>query len=352
MPAIRHRWLTPLLTAATIVAIATAAPAARAPKGAKPAPAAKSLLEGLELFSVGSAHSPIEFSLAWMGISRVRGTFSDFNGTIALDRNDLTRSSVTLVIRTKSLTTFNERRDRDLKTADWFDVEKFPTAVFSSREIAKQGDGYVMRGTLTLHGVTKDVEIPFAFNGRLKDMGGDDRIGFEGRTTLNRKDFGIVGPARYNALTELGKMMVGDDVDLPLAVEAVHFAAKDTLRDRAADSLWRAVVARGVAPVAKQYRELHATTPDSLMPVGEGRLNAVGTQLMEKDKPADALELFKLQAESFPQSASGHASMAWAYALLGDRENAGAAAEKAVAMEPGATRAFEILRRARATTVN
>jgi len=351
----RSLWLTLLITATIMASVAPSAPAARASKGtkaAKAAPAAKSLLEGLELFSVGSAHSPIEFSLGWMGISRVRGTFPDFSGTIALDRNDLTRSSVTIVIRTKGLTTFNERRDRDLKTADWFDVEKFPTAVFSSREIAKQGDGYVMRGTLTLHGVTKDVEIPFAFNGRLKDTGGDDRIGFEGHTTLNRKDFGIVGPARYNALTELGKMMVGEDADLPLAVEAVHFAAKDTLFDRGADSLWRAVVTRGVAAVAKQYRDLHATTPDSLMPVGEGRLSGVGAQLAEKGDPADALELFKLQAESFPKSASGNVGMAWAYALLGDRENAVAAAEKAVSMEPGATRALEILRRARATTVN
>src|SRR5262245_6296980 len=348
----RSLWLTMLITAAITASLAPAALAARAPKGAKVAPAARSLLEGLELFGVGSAHSPIEFSLAWMGISRVRGTFADFNGTIALDRNDLTRSAVTIVIRTKSLTTFNERRDRDLKTPDWFDVEKFPTAVFSSREIAKQGDGYVMRGSLTLHGVTKDVEIPFTFNGRLKDSGGDDRIGFEGHTTLNRKDFGIVGPGRYNALTELGKLMVSDDVDLPLAVEAVHQAAKDTLPDRAADSLWRAVMARGVAGVAKQYRELHATTPDSLMPVGEGRLNGVGTQLMEKGQPAVALELFQLQAESFPQSASGLASMAWAYAVLGDREHATASAEKAVALNPGAVRAFEILRRTRATPVN
>ena len=354
MPALRRPWLTPLLAAATLVSIATAAPAAPAKgtKGARSVPAARSLLEGLELFGVGSAHSPIEFSINWMGISKVRGTFPDFNGTLALDRNDLTRSSVTIVIRTKSITTFNERRDRDLKTADWFDVEKFPTAVFSSREIVKEADGYRMRGSLTLHGVTKEIEIPFAFNGRLKDQGGDDRIGFEGHTTLNRKDFGVVGPARFNALTELGKLMVGDDVDLPLAIEAVHWAAKDTLRDRAADSLWRAVMARGVSSVAKQYRDLRATTPDSLMPVSEGRLNAVGGQLLEKGKPADALELFKLQAESFPQSASGFASMAWAYAVLGDRENAAANAEKAVALEPGATRAHEILRRTRTSPVN
>lgn len=338
-----------LLLAAVLATAPAAVSAAKAPKAAAPA---KSLLEGLELFQISTAHSPIEFSIAWMGLSKVRGVFVDFAGTIALDRADFTRSSLTLVIRTKSLTTFNERRDRDLKSADWFDVEKFPTAAFSSREIVKQGDGYLMRGSLTLHGVTKEIEIPFAFNGRLKDAGGDDRAGFEGHVALNRKDFSIVGPARYNALLELGKAMVGDDVDLPLAVEAIHPTPKDTLQDRAADSLWRAVVARGVAPVAKDYRALRAATPDSLMPVNEPRLNAVGYQLVDRGKPVDGLEVFKLQAEAFPQSASGLVGMAYAYAALGDRENSAANADQAVQMNPSATRALEIVRRVRAAAVN
>src|SRR5437773_295531 len=86
---------------------------AKTPKAAPAPPAAKSLLEGLELFQVDTAHSPIEFSVGWMGLSKVRGAFADYAATIALDRVDLARSSVTLVIRTKSLTTFNDFRDRD-----------------------------------------------------------------------------------------------------------------------------------------------------------------------------------------------------------------------------------------------
>lgn len=337
-----------LVLAVALAATPGIVTAARAPKTAKADAPAKSLLGDLELFQIDNVHSPIEFSIAWMGLSRVRGTFADYSGTIALDRADLTRSSVTLVIRTKSLTTFNDQRDRDLKSAGWFDVEKFPTAVFSSREIVKQGEGYLMRGSLELHGVTKDVEIPFTFNGRLKDLGGLDRTGFAGHATLNRKDYGIVGPARYNALMELGKAMVGDEVDLPLSVEAFHLPARDSLPDRAADSLWRAVVARGVAAVTKDYRSLRATTPDSLMPINEARLSTVGIQLVEGGRSSDALEIFKLQAEAYPQSASGLSGMAYAYATLGERENAVASAEKAAAMNPSATRALEILRRVRA----
>jgi polyisoprenoid-binding protein YceI len=337
-----------LLAACALTLLATPAAAARAPK---PAPA-KSLLEGVQLFQVGSAHSSIEFSVAWMGISRVRGAFGDFSGTLALDRNDLTRSSASIVIRTRSLTTFNERRDRDLKGPDWFDVEKFPNAVFSSREVVKQGEGYVLRGPLTLHGVTKEIEIPFAYNGALRDQGGDERVGFEGRLTVNRKDYGIVGQARFNAIMEIGKAMVGDQIELPLAIEGIRTTPKDTLSDRAADSLWRAIQTRGVAMVAKQYRELRATTPDSLMPVNEFRLSAVGNQLVESGKPADALEVFRVQAEAYPQSASGPAGMAYACAALGDRENAAGYAERAVALNPGATRALEILRRTKVAAAN
>jgi len=316
------------------------------------APPAKSLLEGVELYQVGAAHSSIEFSVAWMGISRVRGAFSDFSGTLALDRKDLTRSTATIVIRTKSLTTFNERRDRDLKSVDWFDVEKFPTAVFSSREVARQGEGYLLRGPLTLHGVTKEIEIPFTLNGFVHDQNGDERVGFEGRLELNRKDYAIVGQARFNAIMEIGKAMVGDQVELPLAVEGIRSTPKDTLPDRAADSLWRAIMAHGAAPAAKRYRDLRATTPDSLMPVNEYRLNAVGIALVEGGKSADALEVFKAMAEAYPQSASGPVGMAYACATLGDRENAVVHADRAVAINPGATRALEILRRAKVAPAN
>lgn len=342
-----NRPLIPIACALALLATPTFA--ARA---AKPAPPAKSLLEGVELFGVGAAHSSIEFSVAWMGISRVRGAFSDFTGTLALDRKDLTRSTATIVIRTRSLTTFNERRDRDLKGPDWFDVEKFPTAVFSSREVVRQGEGYALRGTLTLRDVTKEIEIPFMLNGFVKDQGGDERVGFEGKVSLNRKEYGIVGQARFNAIMEIGKAMVGDQVELPIAVEGVRATPKDTLQDRAADSLWRAIMARGVLPVTKQYRELRATTPDSLMPVNEPRLSAVGMQLVERGRPADALEVFRVQAEAYPQSASGPAGMAYACATLGDRQNAVANAEMAVAINPGATRALEILRRAKVPPAN
>ena len=337
--------------AALLVALTSAVAVAAAPGPSKSGSTSRSLLEGLQLFQADVGDSPIEFSIVSMGISKVRGAFTDFSEALTLDPADLTRSSVSVVIHTNSLSTFNEHRDRDLKSADWFDVEKFPTAVFTSREIVRQGEGYLMRGSLTLHGVTRDVEIPFTFNGWLRNVYGSDWAGFEGRAVLNRKDYGIVGPSRSNVLLEMGKASVADDVELRLAVEASRPLSPDTLRDRTADSLWRAVLARGVAPVVKDLRA-QGSAANSVMPVSEFRLAMVGYRLADGGRPLDGLEIFKLQAEAFPQSQSGLSGMAYAYAMLGDRDNARASAEKAIALNPSATRAMEILRRIGADHVN
>src|SRR5215468_696813 len=171
------------------------AAAAHRPKPPPPPPA-RSLLEGVELYSVDAPHSQVSFIVPWMGISKVRGSFQDFLGSIAFDSLDLTRSSFTVIIQAKSINTGFEMRDKDLRGNEFFAVDTFPTIVFTSQEVAKTGDGYLLRGPLTIHGVTKEIEIPFVFNGHIKDAAGDDRIGFEGHLTLKRKDYGIVGPAR------------------------------------------------------------------------------------------------------------------------------------------------------------
>ena len=328
--------------------LAGAALAAKSPK-AQPAPAAvasKSLIDGIEIYNVGATHSQVEFIVRWMGISKVHGTFQDFRGTLCYDSTDVKRSSVTVLMRAATINTNHERRDKDLKSPDFFDVEKFPFITFSSREIAHDGDRYILRGPLTIHGVTRDVEIPFHFLGKIKDAAGDDRVGFEGGLTINRKDYGIVGPPRFNLLLEKG-LVISEEVEIPLAVEGWKQAPRDTMRDPVADSLYRAILKRGVPAVAKQYREARAQMPDSLMRVNEGMLNAVAYQLMVTKRTDDAIALFGLEAEAFPAAAFGYAGLGNAYAAAGEREQAVKALEKAVSIEPMATRAMELLKRLR-----
>src|SRR5260221_1304436 len=130
----------PLLVAATLVIGANLVPRfapaasrrAASPSRAAAATAPHSLLAGLELYQLDGPHSPIGLSVTWMGLSKVRGSFDDCACTIVFDPTDVTRSSVSILVRTPSLHTGNARRDKDLKGPDWFDVEKFPTALLQS----------------------------------------------------------------------------------------------------------------------------------------------------------------------------------------------------------------------------
>lgn len=316
---------------------------AKAPRAA--APSKPSLLAGLEIFQLDGPHSPITFSVTWMGLSKVRGSFDDCIGTIVFDAADITRSSISLLARTPSLHTGNALRDKDLKGSDWFDVQKYPTALFRSTSIVKEGDDYRMRGSLTIHGVTREVEFPFSFAGRLVQASHEVRVGFEGKLGLNRKDFGLTGPARFNAVTELGKAMISDEVELPLALEGWRAGAPDTINDRSVDSLAHRLSAAGFATVAKEYRAVKARTPDSLMVVNEAVLNTLGYALLERDQLENALGIFQLEAESYPTSAFALTGLTQAYATLGDGPHAIESGHKALAINPNALRAVEVLRR-------
>src|SRR5262249_42367006 len=195
-----------------------------------------------------------------------------------------------------------------------------------------------LRGPLTIHGVTKEIEIPFVFNGHIKDAFGDDRIGFEGHLTLKRKDYGIVGPARLNVLLDKG-IIIGEDVDIPLAVEGWKAAPHDSLGDPASDSLYRVALKSGTAIAAQQFRELRGRTPDSLMAAKEGLLNDVGYQFLAHQRVADAIAIFKLEIESYPKNPFGYTGLGNTYAVAGDRELAKQTLEKAIEVNPQAPRA-------------
>jgi|ERR1041385_9246266 polyisoprenoid-binding protein YceI len=333
-----------LVIGSSLVLLSSAAAERRAAKSTHPS---RSMLDGLEIFQLDGPHSPIGFTVAWMGLSKVRGAFDDCIGTIVFDSEDITRSSVSILARTPSLHTGSTLRDKDLKGPDWFDVEKFPTALFRSKSIVKDDDGYRMLGLLTIHGTTREIEFPFSFAGRLVQPNHEVRVGFEGHVVVRRREFGLTGPARFNAVTELGKAMIGDEVELSLAIEGWRGGARDTLFDHAADSLARRVSRAGFATAAKEYRELKARTPDSLMVVDEGVLNTLGYAYLEREQPENALVAFQLEVESYPRSAFALTGLTQAYATLGDSVRAVENGTKALALNPDALRALEVLRRVR-----
>jgi polyisoprenoid-binding protein YceI len=169
-----------------------------------------------EIYSIDPGHSEVGFTVRHM-VTNVRGRFNDFSGTINMDPKNLPKSSVELHIKSTSIDTAVPDRDKHLRSADFFDVEKYPEITFKSESIAPAGkDKYNVTGTLTLHGVSKKVTLPVSFLGQAKDPWGSTRAGFETATTLNRKDYGIV----WNKAIDNGGVLLGDDVKVEINLEA------------------------------------------------------------------------------------------------------------------------------------
>lgn len=172
-----------------------------------------------DTYAVDKGHSEVSFQIAHLGLSKVRGRFKDFDGTIRVDPAKPETSSVEFSVKTASIDTDNEKRDEDLKTgAGLLDVEKYPSMTFKSSKIVTKGkDHYDVTGTLTLHGVSKEVTLPVAVIGPIKDPWGNQRVSFETNTTLNRKDYGI----SYHKVLDTGGLVVGDDISISITLEAV-----------------------------------------------------------------------------------------------------------------------------------
>jgi polyisoprenoid-binding protein YceI len=173
---------------------------------------------GIEKLIIDPVHSSIGFLVRHMVISNVRGRFTQFSGTIFYHRLDITCSSVTVTIDAASVNTENADRDNDLRSSNFFDTAKFPEITFCSRRVEQQCEGYVCVGDLTLHGVIKEIAIPFEITGRQKDPWGKERVGFESELKLDRREFGLT----YNALLDNGGLVVGNDITIDLSIEAVR----------------------------------------------------------------------------------------------------------------------------------
>ncbi len=169
-------------------------------------------------FTIDSVHSSVGFEVEHMVVSTVRGSFNEFEGTIYLDDQDLTKSSVEVTIDAASIFTANEQRDDHLRSADFFDVENHPKITFKSGSIKKDGARYVAVGNLSIRGNTRLVELPFAVKGPINDPWGNRRIGVEIEPiTIDRKEFGLM----WSKAIETGGLVVADEVTIDLAVEAV-----------------------------------------------------------------------------------------------------------------------------------
>ena len=173
-----------------------------------------------DTYNIDPAHSTVGFAVTHMVINTVHGKFKEFTGSVSVEDGQVQNSVAT--IQAKSIDTGVERRDNHLRSADFFDVEKFPTIAFKSKRAEKRGSESVLIGDFTMHGVTKELALPVTLKGPIKDPWGNNRIGLQARAKLNRRDYGLT----YSQALETGGLVVSDEIEIEINAEAVKPAAK------------------------------------------------------------------------------------------------------------------------------
>lgn len=171
-------------------------------------------------WAIDPSHSEIGFTARHAVVTKVRGKFSEFEGTFVLDGATPSASSIAFTAQLSSIETGNADRDAHLRSADFFDVDNNKTLEFRSTGITVNGQGGTLVGDLTIKGVTRPVEIAVEFGGLAKDPFGNERAGFEGTTSISRKDFGLT----WNVALETGGFLVSDEIKIALDISAIKQA--------------------------------------------------------------------------------------------------------------------------------
>jgi polyisoprenoid-binding protein YceI len=172
-------------------------------------------------YAIDPAHSRLGFMAKHAMVTKVRGAFNEFTGSLVLDGDSPANSTAAVTIKTASIDTRNAQRDGHLLGNDFLAIEEYPEITFVSTSARQTGEtGFELTGDLTIRGVTNAITIPFSYEGSATDPFGNFRAGFEGSVVINRKDYGVV----WNAALETGGVLVSDKVTLEFEISAVKSA--------------------------------------------------------------------------------------------------------------------------------
>ncbi len=290
------------------------------------------------VYAIDAGHSYVGFQVKYMGFAKVRGRFESFSGSLYYDPADITRTSATIVIKTESIDTDLEWRDKDLKSANWFDAEQYPTIHFQTTRVEAAEQGTLFFGQLDMHGTEREVSLKLHENsGVLEDSRGDSQVILTGSTSINRQDFGVEGK-RWSG-------SVADEVEIELTVLAKRIN-KGNFRnwvrntERPQGRIYKLVSEAGIANGLAEFEQLRAS--------GEGVdatvLNTVGYMLLKEGKVKQAITVFEHNLTTFPENPDLYDSLAEAFAEANDFEQAAVYFHKALEKNPQNANAAEILR--------
>jgi polyisoprenoid-binding protein YceI len=299
-----------------------------------------------EFYPIDKSHSYIGFSVKYMGFAMVRGRFETFNGTFKYNEKDIVKTSVSLSIDVNSIDTDNERRDTDLKSGNWFDVENFPQITFVSNGVRRIDSGFEIIGNLTIKSVTNEVVIKMnPASGVLKDVRGDSQVILSGETTINRTAFGVEGK-RWSAVKE-GITGVADEVRIEVSILGKQTNKRNFKNryiqneTRPSGKLYKTISKDGLDAGFKLFEEMRNDTESKLNPFS---LHNAGFMLLKEGKVKLALEVLKKNIETFPNENRLYNYYAEALAASGDLKQAKIYYQKALEINVNNQNALEILR--------
>lgn len=166
-------------------------------------------------WALDPAHSEVHFKVKHLVISTVTGTFKAFDGSFETENDDFSNAQIDFSLDVSSIDTNQAQRDIHLKSPDFFDAEKYPKMAFSSTSFAKDGEVYTLQGHLTVKDITKPINLNVEFGGTATDFYGNEKAGFEITGKISRKEFGLT----WDAITEAGAIVVGDEIKLNINVQ-------------------------------------------------------------------------------------------------------------------------------------
>lgn len=297
------------------------------------------------IYPIDRGHSYVGFQVKYMGYAKVRGRFADFSGAIYYDQADITHTSATVVIKTESIDTDLDFRDKDLRSANWFDVETYPTIMFQTTLVQKTDAGVFFLGQLTMHGVTKEISLKLQdHSGVMTDLRGDSQVIFTGSTRIDRNDFGVKG--KNWSLVKEGIAGVAAEVEIELTVLGKRINEKNFRNwvrnvERPQGRIYKVISEDGLRAGLAEFEKMRAN-PD--VNIDSGALNIAGYMLLKEGRVEDAIAVFEHNVSVFPGEGNNYDSLGEAYATVGEFAKAADSYRKALEKDPENANAIEILR--------
>lgn len=291
------------------------------------------LLDG-ELFGLDRSHSILKFSTEVFGMVETEGTFDDYTATILYNEEDITKTEVIVRIQAESIDTGSNFRDKDLNSERFLYTEKYLEIVFRSTSVDVAPDGYLLHGDLTIKGITKRVSIPFQhiLNRTADTIWENIRIGFSGKTTINRYDFNVHG-----GKDSWGPAVLSEEVDVEFTLlgtnrnlEKIAYSSRE--KPSIGQEMEKALTENGVAAAIERYRNLKDSNREKYN-FGERELNLFVNKLYQRKEYESALQAGELYVQEYPESSHSWTIYGEIHAGLDNKTEAVNAFEKAVELD-------------------